>query len=318
MLNFARDLVKQENIAGLELVYGSIPNTLSQLIRTALIAPQGKLLLSADFSAIEARVTAWLAGEQWRLEVFATHGKIYEASASQMFGVPIEKIVRGNAEYELRQHGKVAELALGFGGGVKALLKMDSAKALTAEELPEIVQRWRAASPRIRDFWYSLQGAALETVTTGRPTSTHGICFVLEGDTAGNVFLTVTLRSGRKLFYVKPHIGADQWGRPALCYYGMNQKTKKWELVGTWGGKLCENIVQATARDCLVVAMQRVEAAGYPIVFHVHDEVVCEVDEKTAERDLSHICGLMSQPIPWAPGLLLRADGYVSGFYRKD
>ena len=319
MLELSRELVKRKNISGLEIIYGPVSGTLSQLIRTALIAPQGKLLCSADFSAIEARVIAWLAGEQWKLDVFATHGKIYEASASQMFGVPIEKIAKGNPEYELRQRGKVAELGLGYGMGVARFIETAATQYnvfFSQEEANDIVSRWKKSNRRIVDMWQAVNAAAIEAMQTGRPTQTHRCIFAVEGDTLGNTFLTITLPGGRRLFYASPHLDLDQWDRQALFYYG--SENGKWKRQSTYGGKLVENIVQATARDCLAVAMERVEAAEYPIVFHVHDEIVCEVNSGTAERDLRDICDLMGRPIPWAPGLLLKADGYISKFYKKD
>ena len=271
----------------------------------------------ADFSAIEARVIAWLAGEEWRQEVFKTHGKIYEASASAMFGVPIEKISKGNPEYELRAKGKVAELALGYQGSTGALVQMGALKmGLTEDELPDIVQRWRQANKRIVDLWYSIENAALECMRTAQPQGARGIIFSREGDFQnGQDFLTVTLPSGRKLFYVKPFMGTNQWGKDSICYYGMDQTTKKWVTLETYGGKLVENIVQAIARDCLAVSMQRLEQAGYKIVMHIHDECVLDMPKSTS---LDDACAVMGQPIQWADGLLLRADGFVTEFYQKD
>lgn len=312
-LELARDLTEARNTAALQLLYGSIPNTLSQLIRTSFIPSSGHVFIVADFSAIEARVISWLAGEQWRLDVFATHGKIYEASASQMFGVPLEEITKDSP---LRQRGKVAELALGYQGGVGALTKMDTQKKLKPEEMPEIVQRWRDANKRIVDLWYSLENAALTTMRTGQPSGAQGILFAREGNyDTGQDFLTVTLPSSRKLFYVKPFLSPNQWGNDSIHYYGMDQQTKKWTTVDTYGGKLTENIVQAIARDCLAVTMRRLEALAYQIVMHIHDEVVIDAPDAS---HFDRICAVMGEPIPWAPGLLLKADGFVSNFYKKE
>ncbi len=317
-LGLARELVKNRKVDALKLVYGNVPDTLSQLIRTAFIPSPGHVLVVADFSAIEARIIAWLAGEQWRLDVFATHGKIYEASASQMFGVPLEKITKGNPEYELRQKGKVAELALGYQGAVGALTKMGALDmGLTEEELPDIVRRWRSANKRIVDLWYSLENAALELMRTGQPIGVKGLLLSREGDYNTNQdFLTITLPSGRKLFYVKPFLAQNERGCEALYYYGINQDSKKWETIPTYGGKLVENIVQAIARDCLAESLMRLNAAGYRIVMHIHDEVVLEVPEEMA--DLNKVTDIMGQPILWAPGLPLKADGFITRFYKKD
>lgn len=316
MLGYARELVKARNLDALKLTFGNVPDTLSQLIRTTFIPSPGNVLVVADFSAIEARVIAWLAGEQWRQEVFATHGKIYEASASAMFGVPIERIVKGNPEYELRQKGKVAELALGYQGGPGALITMGALRnGLTEEELPEIVQKWRAANKRIVDLWYAVENAALQTVRTGQPTGIRGLLFAREA--SGDLdFLTLTLPSGRKLFYAKPILVPNQWGKESISYMGMNQTTRKWELTPTYGGKLVENCVQAIARDCLAESMVRLHNDGYHIVMHIHDEVV--LDEPRAVADPDRVCDLMGQPVSWAPGLLLKAEGFVSEFYKKE
>ena len=316
-LSHARECVKGKKVEALKLIYGNVPDTLSQLIRTAFIPSEGHTFLVADFSAIEARVIAWLAREQWRQEVFATHGKIYEASASAMFGVPIELIKKGNPEYELRQKGKVAELALGYQGASGALIKMGALdKGLTEEELPEIVRRWRSANKRIVDLWYSLENTALEVMRTGRPAGVKGLVIAREGDySTGQDFLTITLPSGRKLYYVKPFLSPNQWGNDSLHYWGLNQETKKWETVDTYGGKLVENVTQAIARDCLATAMQRLDAAGYRIVMHVHDECILDAPQGASLEDA---CRIMGEPISWAQGLLLRADGFETRFYKKE
>ncbi|AGK95609.1 DNA polymerase [Clostridium pasteurianum] len=317
-LSHARDCVKGRKIDALKLIYGSVPDTLSQLIRTAFVPSKGNLFVDADFSAIEARVIAWLAGEQWRIDVFNSHGKIYEASASQMFGVPIELIKKGNPEYALRQKGKVAELALGYQGASGALIAMGALNmGLTEEELPEIVRRWRSSNKRIVDLWYSIENAAISVMKTGQAAGVKNIIIAHEGDYAtGQDFLTITLPSGRKLFYARPFIAQNDWGKDSIQYHGMNQNTKKWETVPTYGGKLVENIVQAIARDCLAENIKRLSELGYKVVFHVHDEVIIDCPKEYA--DLDRVCEIMSQPIPWAQGLPLGADGFTAEFYKKE
>lgn len=316
-LDYARKLVKAGNYEGVKALYGNVPDTLSQLIRTAFIPSEGHKFVVADFSAIEARVIAWLAGEQWVNEVFATHGKIYEATASQMFGVPVEKIVKGNPEYSLRQKGKVATLALGYQGGPQALISQGALRmGLTEEELPEIVDRWRQANPRIIDLWHQVGNAALAVMESAQPQAIHGLVFALEGDLLyGQSFLTVRLPSGRKLFYPKPFLKENQFGRPAVHYYTVGQQTRKWEVASTYGGKMVENIVQAIARDCLAETLKRIDARGLQVVFHVHDEVIIDAPMETTVEE---ICGLMAEPIPWAPGLILRGAGFESSYYMKD
>lgn len=318
MLDFARDAARAEKPEVLRFVYGSVPDTLSQLVRTAFVPKKGHLFVDADFSAIEARVVAWLAGEEWVLQVFRTHGKIYEATASQMFGVLIDRIKKGNPEYSLRQKGKVATLALGYQGGSGALIAMGALRmGLSEDELPEIVTKWRAANPAIVRCWKSLEQAAIQAIETGRACQTHGLLFAREADVEnGQDFLTILLPSGRKLYYAKPHLGLNKWGNKSIHYYGMNQTTKKWETTDTYGGKLTENCVQAIARDCLAVNIDRLEKAGYPVVFHIHDEVVLEVPEDRA--DLDTVVKIMSQPISWAPGLPMAADGWVGNYFTKD
>lgn len=316
-LDYARKVVKAKNYDGLKLLYGNVPDTLSQLIRTAFIPSEGHKFVVADFSAIEARVIAWLAGEQWVNEVFATHGKIYEATASQMFGVPVDKITKGNPEYALRQKGKVATLALGYQGGTSALIAMGALQmGLTEEELPDIVQRWRQANPRIRDLWYAVENAALAVMQTAQPQAIYGLIFALEGDLVyGQSFLTVQLPSGRKLYYPKPFLKENQFGKLALHYYTVGQQTRKWEVASTYGGKMTENIVQAVARDCLAVTLERIAAKHLQVVFHVHDEVIIDAPMETT---VDEICGLMAEPIPWAPGLILKGAGFENNYYMKD
>lgn len=319
-LDTARELVKSHNRQGLNLLYGDVADTLSQLIRTAFIAPEGDTLCVADFSAIEARVLSWLAGEQWRLEVFASHGKIYEAAASMMFGVPIEKISKGNPEYSLRQKGKVAELALGYQGGANALISMGALKmGLTEDELPDIVHRWRQANKRICDFWYAVDQAALSVLETAQPAGVgHNIILAREFNAVyGLDFLTVQLPSGRKLFYPAPFLAENQFGRAAIHY--KTQIANKWCCTSTYGGKLVENITQAVARDCLAIALRRLVAAGYKPLMHIHDEVVCEVPLTSLRDDeVERMSQIMCQPIDWAPGLLLNAAGFQNKYYMKD
>lgn len=318
-LSIARNIVKNRNPEGLGIMFGSVQDTLSQLIRTAFVPSEGHKFVVADFSAIEARVIAWLSGEEWRQEVFRTHGKIYEASASAMFGVPIEKISKGNPEYALRAKGKVAELALGYQGSSGALVQMGALEmGLTEEELPDIVSRWRAANKRITALWYAAENAALECMRTAKQTGINkGVIFSREADIINGLdFLTVTLPSGRKLFYARPYLAPNRWGNDSLHYQGMNQTTKKWCDLETYGGKLVENIVQAIARDCLAEAMRRLEENGYKIVMHIHDEVVIDCPEKLA--DLDRACEIMCEPVKWADGLLLKAAGFVGDYYMKD
>lgn len=325
----ARQLVKDRNIDGLRLMYGSINDTLSQLIRTAFIATPGNVLIDADFSAIEARVISWLAGQEWRLEVFRTHGKIYEASASQMFHVPIEKIKKGNPEYALRQRGKVAELALGYQGGVSAMRRMDTGHNLddlSDDEVKGIVDRWRETNSMIRDLWNIVDSAAVTVITNGgaqtirSETTDAVITLACELDViTGTRYMTILLPSGRKLYYPSPEIGVNRWGNPSVSYMGQNQTTKRWERVETYGGKLVENIVQAIARDCLAIAIENLEAQGLHVVFHIHDEVVIDTpawaDEDTM---LETVTKIMTKPIPWAQMLPLNADGWVDKYFKKD
>lgn len=321
-LEFARELVKGRKLDALRTVYGSPNDTLSQLIRTAFVAAPGNVLIDADFSAIEARVISWLADEEWRLEVFRTHGKIYEASASQMFGVPLERIKKGNPEYSLRQRGKVAELALGYQGGVPAMRQMDTGKLLADlpdEEIKDIVDKWRNTNPKIRNLWYSFNDAAIRVIQNGGSLRVRCCTFARECDCIrGTTCMTVSLPSGRKLYYVEPSVGENRWGGPSITYMGMNDKNK-WGRIETYGGKLVENVVQAIARDCLAQAIEHLEAAGLPVVFHIHDEVVIDTAAfDTNDAMLDKVVKIMSTPIPWAEGLPLGADGWVGAFFKKD
>jgi len=311
-----REIVKARDYETLDLIYPSIADTLSQLIRTAFVPKNGKKYVVADFSAIEARVIAWLAKEEWVNQVFATHGKIYEATASQMFHVPIEKIVKGNPEYGLRQKGKVATLALGYQGGTNALISMGAlSMGLSEEELPEIVTRWRNANKNIVRLWYKVGECALATTKDGRARTYNGLIFRLEEDLNNGLrFLTIELPSKRKLFYCKPFAGAGRFG-DVLTFFSQNQTTKKWGEEQTFGGKLVENIVQAIARDCLCVTLDRIAEQNLQPVFHVHDEIIVEADEGLTVEEL---CDIFAIPIPWAKGLILKGAGFDGYFYQKD
>lgn len=317
-MDIARQLVKGHQLDALRLIYGSVTATLSALIRTVFVAGEGKTFIDADFSAIEARVIAWLAGEEWVLDVFKTHGKIYEATAAQMFNVPFEAIKKGNPEYAYRAKGKVATLALGYQGGPGALIAMGALRnGLTEEELPDVVDRWRRSNPAIVNFWYMLDAAAQEAVISGRSSSVGPVTIGRECDPGNDLdFLTIRLPSGRKLYYVNPHMGTNRFGKPSICYMGQNQTSKKWSVLETYGGKLAENITQAVARDCLFYAMEQLAAAGYRVVFDVHDEVVLEAPAGMANLD--HVVEIMSQPAPWAAGLPLDAAGWVDNYFKKD
>lgn len=310
-LDTARKVVATGDLETLEMVYDKIPNVLSQLIRTAFIPSPGHKFVVADFSAIEARVIAWFAREQWRLDVFNSHGKIYEASAAQMFKVPIESIKKGDP---LRQKGKVAELALGYQGGPGALISMGALKmGIPEEELQPLVDQWRRANPKIVQLWKDVENSVKDAIENRSTVSfsTKGVKFM-----ADKSYLFIQLPSGRKLAYRDPKLVEDRFGTK-ITYQGINQTTNKWEAQETYGGKLVENLVQATARDCLAVSMMRLEEAGYRIVMHVHDEVILDVpvsDTKALEK----VTKIMGQPISWAPGLPLRADAYETPYYCKD
>ena len=301
----ARALVRSGNYDALELLYDDIPDTLSQLIRTAFVPQDGKKFIVADFSAIEARVLAWLAGEKWRMQVFADGKDIYCSSASQMFGVPVEKHgINGH----LRQKGKIAELALGYGGSVGALKSMGALEmGLTEEELQPLVNAWRNANPMITALWWDIDRAVKTTVREHIPTEVAGLKFTYESG-----FLFMKLPSGRRLAYVKPRMGINQFGSESVTYEGVGA-TKKWERLESYGPKFCENAIQAIARDILLYAMQTLRNCS--IVAHVHDELIIEADRRMS---LSAVCEQMGRTPPWAKGLLLRADGYECDFYKKD
>ena len=304
-LSEARGLVRAGGFDALEMLYEDVPDTLSQLIRTAFVPQENRKFIVADFSAIEARVIAWLAGEKWRQDVFAEGKDIYCASASQMFGVPVEKHgVNGH----LRQKGKIAELALGYGGSVGALKAMGALEmGLSEDELPALVSAWRQANPKIVQFWWAVDRAVMEAVSRRTTTKTHGIIF-----SARNGMLFITLPSGRSLAYVKPKIGENRFGGDCITYEGVGG-TKKWERIDSYGPKFVESIVQATSRDILCYAMKTLRCCS--IVMHIHDEVVIEADRRMS---LQAVCDQMGRTPPWANGLQLRADGYETDFYKKD
>ena len=315
-LDDARDLAKKGNFEGLKLLYGNVPDILSQLVRTAFITSKDKFIIS-DFSAIEARVIAWLAGEEWVNEVFATHGKIYEATASQMFNVPIDKIKKGNPEYSLRQRGKVATLALGYQGGESALIAMGADRmGLSSEELTDIKVRWRDANKNIVRLWYAVGDAVIQAMNGNGTQFVQSLEIRREWDMMyGLDFISVKLPSGRKLFYPKPFLQQNKFNKDALHYYGVNQTTKKWEVNYTYGGKLVENIVQAIARDCLAETLIRLYDRNYEVVMHIHDEVVIDAYDDEKLEDVNNI---LAEPIPWAPGLILKGAGFETKYYMKD
>ena len=311
-LGFARKLIREGDGGAAEMFFGSLSATLSQLIRTAFVAKDGHTLAVADFSAIEARIVAWLAQEQWRLDVFATTGKIYEASAEMMFHLPKGSVGKGSSE---RQRGKVAELALGYGGGVNALTTMDKDGLIPEEDKQGIVDAWREASPAVVAFWKDLERCSFGAVGRGGvwATKNHGIEFRIEGD-----FLTIRLPNGRKLYYYKPEFTVNRFGSRSLRYKSMDQVTRKWGWAETYAGKLAENICQSIARDCLCDAMLKIEEAGLPIVLHVHDEAAVEVPVSEGKAALETMLAIMAEPIPWADGLLLKGEGFLTEYYKKD
>lgn len=306
-LEVARNLIRSGCFEAADVLYASVPDLLSQLIRTAFVPKAGHTFLVADFSAIEARVLSWIAGEQWRMEVFAKNGDIYCASASQMFGVPVEK---HGINGELRQKGKIAELALGYGGGVGALKAMGALEqGLKEEELQPLVMSWRESNPHIVKFWWAVDKAVLSAVKDNQPTNLCGLHFWKE---AG--FLMIRLLSGRCLFYAKPRIMRNDFGREEISYEGVGNG-KRWERIMSYGPKFTENLIQAISRDILAEAMARLEVNGYRIVMHVHDEAVIEAP---IDADLSDACQIMGRAPSWAPGLILNAAGYACAFYQKD
>lgn len=310
-LDLARNIVRNGDVQTLEFLFGNVPDTLSQLIRTAFIPSIGNRFMVSDFSAIEARVIAWFAGEQWRLDVFKTHGKIYEASASQMFKVPIESIHKGDP---LRQKGKISELALGYGGSIGALTAMGALKmGVKEDELQGLVLKWREANSHITKFWWDVDKAAKKSIKERTTVCMqYGIKFIYD---PGVLF--IQLPSGRRLSYIRPKIEPHEtFSGYKITYEGMEQTSKQWKKQDTYGPKLVENIVQATARDCLAEAMFRVDSSGYNIVMHVHDELILDVPKEFGS--IEDVNSIMGQPIEWAPGLPLKADGYECSYYMKD
>ena len=311
-LDLGRRLLKVGDYEALELLFDSVPDVLSQLIRTALIPSPNHRFIISDYSAIEARVIAWLAGEEWVIDTFKGHGKIYEMTASRMFGVPMELIVRGNPEYELRQKGKIATLACGYQGSVGALKAMGAlSMGLSEDELPEIVAAWRQSNPNIVKLWWDVEEAAIRAVKDRTAVNMrYGLKFYYK---SGVLF--IRLPSGRNLAYVRPRIELDErFNKYGLTYEGV--ELGKWCRIRTYGGKLVENIVQAIARDCLAESLLSLDKAGYKIAFHVHDEVVLDVP--CGFGSLKEVETIMSQDIDWAPGLPLQAEGFESDYYMKD
>lgn len=307
-LDLARNLVRKGQFDTLELLFESVPQLLSELIRTDFVPKTNCRFIVADFSAIEARVIAWIAGEKWRMDVFKTHGKIYEASASQMFKVPIEEITKTSP---LRQKGKISELALGYGGSVGALTAMGALDmGVAEEELQGLVTAWRQANPKITKLWWDIDRAA---VTVVKEKTSQVVGKIKINYESGIMF--IALPSGRKLSYIKPRIEPNRFDRDAVTYEGIGT-TKKWERIETYGPKLVENIVQATARDLLAEAMQRLAAKGYEIVMHCHDEVIIEAPVNFGS--LKEVSDIMAIAPAWAEGLPLRADGYECNYYKKS
>jgi len=312
-IEHARQLIRNGDYDLACMMYDDVADILSQLIRTAFIAKQNHTFAVSDFSAIEARVISWLANEKWRLEVFRTHGKIYEASAAMMYGLKVEDIKKGSKE---RDKGKIAELALGYQGAVGALKKMGGeAMGLSDFEMDTIVKKWRKANPKIVALWKNLEECAIRAVRRKSAVTSESGHFEFNCD--GKV-MTIRLPSGRKLYYQEPTLYLNKWDKDSLKYKGMNQTTKQWEWVETYGGKIAENVVQAVARDLLADAMVRIDAKGFDIVMHVHDEVVCEVLKDFATESLCVVSEVMGAEVDWAVGLPLGADGYITEFYKKD
>lgn len=315
--NEVRQLIKGKQVDALEMIYGDVNDVLSQMIRTALIPAPGSVFIDADFSAIEARLIAWEAREEWVLDVFRTTGKIYETTAARMFGIPVETIVKGHPNYSYRQRGKVATLALGYQGGVGAMRRMDvsgALKDLPDEEIQDMVNRWREQNPNIVQLWRTMEHAAKFVINSKRGClAIPGVTFRMEASTTCPFpFMTMSLPSGRKLYYANPSVGDD-----GHIHY-MEQTDRGWQDSETYGGKLTENLTQAIGRDCLEFALDNLKAAGFKVVFHIHDEVVIERQTNDPEADLYEVRRIMSQPAPWAKGLPLNAEGWVGDFFTKD
>ncbi|PYI57045.1 DNA polymerase [Paenibacillus flagellatus] len=319
-LALAREMLRDGDFDLLEMLFGAPPFVLSQLIRTAFVPSPGCRFIVSDFSAIEGRVISWLADEEWKLIVFRTHGKIYEATAANMFGIDFETIIKGHVNYMYRPFGKVAELACGFQGGPNAIAAMDTKKEINPDEYPALVKQWRKANPNIVKLWYAAEEAAVKAVKEKTTVKlAHGVRYRYE---AGMLF--ADLPSGRSLAYFNPSVKVETirpkdkepFEKECLSFWGMDQVKKKWEKQRTYGGRLIENLVQAIARDCLSVAMDRLAVEGYEIAMHVHDEVVLDVPIGTGS--VEHVTGIMGRPIEWAPGLPLAAAGFECEFYQKD
>lgn len=315
--NEVRQLIKGKQVDALEMIYGDVNDVLSQMIRTALIPAPGSVFIDADFSAIEARLIAWEAKEEWVLDVFRTTGKIYETTAARMFGIPVETIVKGHPNYSYRQRGKVATLALGYQGGVGAMRRMDvsgALKDLPDEEIQDMVNRWREQNPNIVQLWRTMEHAAKFVINSKRGClAIPGVTFRMEASTTCPFpFMTMSLPSGRKLYYANPSVGDD-----GHIHY-MEQTDRGWQDSETYGGKLTENLTQAIGRDCLEFALDNLKADGFKVVFHIHDEVVIERKTNDPEADLYEVRRIMSQPAPWAKGLPLNAEGWVGDFFTKD
>lgn len=317
-IDTARALVKQHNSTGMEMLYDSVSDTLSQLIRTAFIPSPGNVLLDADFSAIEARVIGWLAGEEWVLEEFRGAGKIYEATASQMFGVPKEQIKKGTELYKLRQQGKVAQLACSYGGGVAALTAMDFNHEIPDDMKPGLVKQWRAANPHIVAFWSKLERACIDTIKSGTSHTINGRIRSHLVSSGGITYLQLELPNKRSIYYCEPHMTVNRFGNESIGFYGKNQVTGKWEKQETYSGKIAENVTQSVARDLLAESIERLEANGFEILFHIHDEVVIDYGGGNADEALEKVYALMSEVPKWAKGLPMAADGWVGAYFKKD
>ena len=311
-LDFARQALLDGDVELIEMGYGNVPDVLSQLIRTAFIAPEGKTLAVCDFSAIEARVIAWMAGEEWVLEVFRNGGDIYCATASNMFKVPVEK---HGLNSHLRQKGKIAVLALGYGGGVDALDKMGGQRqGLSRDEEADIVRKWREANPNIVAFWRQLETAAKQVCVTKQTIRVGALTLAMHGTT-----MTIALPSGRLISYPDMQPCTNRFGNASLKYRGVNQETHKWGWIETYGGKLTENVIQATARDCLAETMSEIaDNLQLPIIFHVHDEIICEIDIRHQDEQMASIKAAFAKTPSWAPGLPLNGAGYITPYYKKD
>lgn len=311
-LDTPRELVRNNDLDTLNLLYEDIPDILSQLVRTGIIAPAGKILSVADFSAIEARVISWLADEKWRMDVFHGDGKIYEATGSKMFGVPIQAITKGS---ELRQKAKISELALGYGGSIGALKRMGGERmGLSDLEMISLVRKWRAANESIVNLWHDLESAAVEAIMYHKPVTCTCKNIIIDCD---DNCMTIKLPSGRQLFYREPSIAKEK-GSYVIKYKGLIQTTKQWGIIDTYGGKLTENIIQAIARDLLGHAMLQLHRAGFIITMHIHDECIAEVNIDTAQQEYDKMVNIMSYPPEWAKDLPLKADGYLTAYYKKD